>query len=327
MGCPKQFSLAGGMGAALLSKPEKAKEIVEACVASSTIPISCKIRVLDKREDTLEFVKMLERCGISAIGIHGRRRDERQGDANRVDEIREIARAVSLPIIANGSSNTVKEYADIAKFREQSGASSVMLARRALTSPSIFRPEGLATNEEEICDFLKLACKYDENFTATKYVVQRMLGSKQESDPRGRQTVMAASVLDICKAWSVSDIYEYYKSVRRRAQKRSFQCDEQMDVQFIDLTFPSKRLRDRHGSVTPKCVLNALCDESEIKRPVYECKYRKTDKRFEATIEVGGKKFSSRIGQPNKKMAEQVAALVALVGLNKRERLPGEWEE
>ncbi|VDN26497.1 unnamed protein product, partial [Gongylonema pulchrum] len=78
MGCPKQFSLAGGMGAALLSKPEKAKE----------------------REDTLEFVKMLERCGISAIGIHGRRRDERQGDANRVDEIREIARAVSLPIIA-----------------------------------------------------------------------------------------------------------------------------------------------------------------------------------------------------------------------------------
>ncbi|VDP24799.1 unnamed protein product, partial [Onchocerca flexuosa] len=56
MGCPKPFSIAGGMGAALLGNPEKAKE----------------------RENTLEFVKMLERCGVSAIAIHGRRRNERQ---------------------------------------------------------------------------------------------------------------------------------------------------------------------------------------------------------------------------------------------------------
>ena len=40
-----------------------------------------------------------------------------------------------------------------------------------------------------------------------------------------------------------------------------------------------------------------------------------------------GKIYSSRVSQPNIKMAEQVAALVALIGLNIRDKLPGEWEE
>uniref|UniRef100_A0A915Q0Y0 DRBM domain-containing protein n=1 Tax=Setaria digitata TaxID=48799 RepID=A0A915Q0Y0_9BILA len=337
MGCPKLFSTTSGMGAALLSNPEKAKEILQACVSISEVPISCKIRVLDKREDTLEFVKMIEQCGVSAVGIHGRRRNERPGDPNRLNEIRDVARAVSVPVIANGFSGSIKEYEDILKFREQSGASSVMIARKALSNPSIFRPDGIISFEEEINGFLKMVCKYDENFTSTKYVVQRILGSKQETDKRGRETVLAGSVLDICKAWSISDIYYSYKNIRKRAtQKRKFEVDAETGINFINLTFPSqckyihlfsKRLRDRSGAITPKCVLNASCDENGMKRPVYQCKFREIDKRYEATVEVEGKKFSSRIGQPNKKMAEQVAALAALIGLGKRERLTGNWEE
>uniref|UniRef100_A0A0R3RG03 DRBM domain-containing protein n=1 Tax=Elaeophora elaphi TaxID=1147741 RepID=A0A0R3RG03_9BILA len=340
MGCPKLFSIAGGMGAALLGNPERAKEIVQTCVSTSTIPISCKIRVLDKREDTFEFVKMLERCGVSAIGMHGRRRNERQSDVNRVNEIREFI----LALYSSGFSGSVKEYEDIVKFWEQSGASSVMIARKALSNPSIFRPEGFVSFEDEVCRFLKMteiwwkvkfvcflvfqACKYDENFTATKYVAQRILGSKQETDKRGRETVLAGSILDICQAWSISDMYHWYKNIQRRAkQKRRFEMDSETGISFIDLTFPPKRLRDRNGTVTPKCVLNTFCDESGIKRPIYQCKLRTTDKRYEATAEVDSRKFSSRIGQPNKKMAEQVAALAALIGLGKRERLPGEWEE
>ncbi|VDK82513.1 unnamed protein product [Litomosoides sigmodontis] len=326
MGCPKPFSLAGGMGAALLENPERAKEIVRTCVSISAVPISCKIRVLNKREDTLEFVKMLERCGVSAIGIHGRRKSERQSAANRLNEIREVTRAVSIPVIANGFSGSIKEYEDIVSFWKESGASSVMIARKALTNPSIFRSKGSISFEKEICGFLKMACKYNESFTSTKYVVQRILGSKQETDERGRETVLAGSVSDICKAWSVSDIYHYYKNIQGRGtHKQIFEVDGETGISFIDLTFPSKRLRDE--AVTPKCVLNTLCDESGIKRPIYQCKLRATDKRYEATAEVCSRKFSSRIGQPNKKMAEQVAALAALIGLNKREKLPGDWEE
>lgn len=44
MGCPKQFSLKGGMGAALLSDPERAKSILTLLVQNISIPVTCKIR-------------------------------------------------------------------------------------------------------------------------------------------------------------------------------------------------------------------------------------------------------------------------------------------
>uniref|UniRef100_A0A0M3HSM8 DRBM domain-containing protein n=1 Tax=Ascaris lumbricoides TaxID=6252 RepID=A0A0M3HSM8_ASCLU len=246
----------------------------------------------------------------------------------------------------------VKEFKDVEQFRKESEASSIMLARRALSNPSIFRPQGLLTMQEEVTNFLKLACEFDENFTMTKYVVQRILGNQQircekigpypfrklggdvknvvlskEFDPRGRATVLAASVSEICEAWSMRDVCENFKNQRLHGSKRKEVSDAETGIRFIDLTFPPKRLRDRCGARTPKCVLNELCDESGIERPIYDCKFRPNDKRYEALIEVDGCKFLSRVGQPNKRMAEQVAALAALVGLGKRGRLEGNWEE
>uniref|UniRef100_A0A0M3HFF8 Dus domain-containing protein n=1 Tax=Ascaris lumbricoides TaxID=6252 RepID=A0A0M3HFF8_ASCLU len=74
--------------------------ILTSLVSVSSVPVSCKIRVLDKLEDTLALVRLIEKCGVAAVGVHGRRRDERQGDANRVNEIREVVRALSIPVIA-----------------------------------------------------------------------------------------------------------------------------------------------------------------------------------------------------------------------------------
>lgn len=44
MGCPKDFSLKGGMGAALLTDPERAKSILNNLVQNIKIPVTCKIR-------------------------------------------------------------------------------------------------------------------------------------------------------------------------------------------------------------------------------------------------------------------------------------------
>lgn len=44
MGCPKEFSLKGGMGAALLYDPERAKAILKTLVENVKIPVTCKIR-------------------------------------------------------------------------------------------------------------------------------------------------------------------------------------------------------------------------------------------------------------------------------------------
>lgn len=77
MGCPKEFSVKGGMGVALMANLELAKKVLTALVAAVKIPVTCKIRVLKSTDETIRVVKELESTGISAIAIHGRTKDER----------------------------------------------------------------------------------------------------------------------------------------------------------------------------------------------------------------------------------------------------------
>lgn len=44
MGCPKEFSLKGGMGAALLTDLERAKAILNTLTKNIKVPTTCKIR-------------------------------------------------------------------------------------------------------------------------------------------------------------------------------------------------------------------------------------------------------------------------------------------
>ncbi|KHJ74752.1 dihydrouridine synthase, partial [Oesophagostomum dentatum] len=107
MGCPKPFSIHRGMGAALLTQVEKVKEILTSLKSVAQVPVSCKIRVLDDQAETLNLVREIEKCGVAALGVHGRRRDERDPHPCRMDEIREVARTVSIPVIANGGSGEI----------------------------------------------------------------------------------------------------------------------------------------------------------------------------------------------------------------------------
>lgn len=77
MGCPKEFSIKGGMGAALMSNPDTAKSILRALVGGLQVPVTCKIRIFPDVEQTLELAAGLEACGIAAITVHGRTRKER----------------------------------------------------------------------------------------------------------------------------------------------------------------------------------------------------------------------------------------------------------
>lgn len=77
MGCPKDFSIKGGMGVALLYDLERAKGILKTLVDNLDIPVTCKIRIMPELEDTLRTVKELESTGIAAIAVHGRTKVER----------------------------------------------------------------------------------------------------------------------------------------------------------------------------------------------------------------------------------------------------------
>lgn len=100
MGCPKEFSVKGGMGAALLEKPDIATAILEKLVNNLSIPVTCKIRVLKDTNQTIELCHRLEKTGIAAIAIHGRTKDERPQHANRNKVLKEIAQVLKIPVIA-----------------------------------------------------------------------------------------------------------------------------------------------------------------------------------------------------------------------------------
>lgn len=100
MGCPKEFSVKGGMGVALMANPEKACNILSTLVNNLSIPVSCKIRIFDTPEETLRVVNLLVSSGIKAIGIHGRTRDERPQHAVHPDIIKYVAERISIPVIA-----------------------------------------------------------------------------------------------------------------------------------------------------------------------------------------------------------------------------------
>lgn len=100
MGCPKDFSLKGGMGAALLSNLDNAVAILESLVSGVSIPVTCKIRVLDSEEETLKMCLRLEQTGIAALAVHGRTVAERPQHPNRNHIIKKIAKRLKIPIIA-----------------------------------------------------------------------------------------------------------------------------------------------------------------------------------------------------------------------------------
>lgn len=85
----------------------------------------------------------------------------------------------------SGGSKEIAKYSDILKFREESGCTSVMLARAAEWNCSIFRKEGLLPMDDVIKAYLKYSVDYDNSPSNTKYCVQNILKELQET-PRGK---------------------------------------------------------------------------------------------------------------------------------------------
>ena len=113
MGCPKKFSILGGMGASLLREPQKATDILRKLIETVTIPITCKIRILPDLEETLLLCDILASTGIAAIAVHGRTIEERPQHPNRNHVLKQISARLSIPVIANGGSKDIQNHSDI----------------------------------------------------------------------------------------------------------------------------------------------------------------------------------------------------------------------
>ena len=90
MGCPVKFSVQGGMGSALLSEPEKVRDILTTLRRNlpASIPVTAKIRLLDDVASTLQLARLIESCGVAALAVHARRRHDRPRHWAQWDQFR-----------------------------------------------------------------------------------------------------------------------------------------------------------------------------------------------------------------------------------------------
>lgn len=137
MGCSARNVSNRGAGAGLLRHPEKIRKIACSLVTSLSMPVTAKIRLGwdEKTRNYIEVVKILEECGISAITVHARTRNQQYQGAADWDSIREIKSIVSLPVIGNGDVRTIKDAVNMITY---TGCDAVMIGRAALGNPWVF---------------------------------------------------------------------------------------------------------------------------------------------------------------------------------------------
>lgn len=137
MGCSAKNVSNRGAGAGLLKHPQKIRQIVTSMVTTLPIPVTAKIRLGwdDQSRNYMEIARLLVDCGISAISVHARTRQQAYSGKADWDAIAAIKALVPVPVIGNGD---VLSLSDAARMRNQTGCDAVMIGRAALGNPWIF---------------------------------------------------------------------------------------------------------------------------------------------------------------------------------------------
>ena len=186
-GCPKHFSVHNGMGAALLSTPDLLCSILTKLVESvgrvHDKPVSCKIRVLDTLEDTLQLVERLCGTGIAHLTVHCRTRDMRNREAPRWEYLAPIAEACKRHGVSVTLNGAVKSRAHFKEVQQELGLGpevGAMIAEHAERNPSVFREGEPLQWPAAAREYLALAQSLDNHVGNTKYMLGRIIPGKQK---------------------------------------------------------------------------------------------------------------------------------------------------
>lgn len=147
MGCPAPKIAGNGGGSALLKNPELIGKIVKKVVEVSPVPVTAKIRIgWDKNSiNAVEIAKIIEAAGADAITVHGRTKDQMYAPPVSLDEIANVKKAVSIPVIGNGD---IVDGKSAKLMLDMTGCDFLMVGRGALGNPWIFQCINAYLNKE-----------------------------------------------------------------------------------------------------------------------------------------------------------------------------------
>jgi tRNA-dihydrouridine synthase 2 len=94
----------------LLKTPEVAADILTSVMrACPQLAVTCKIRLLDSTEATVELMRRLAATGVRAIAVHARQRHERPADRAHWDALRAVVEAGEAAVGRGGGGERERE--------------------------------------------------------------------------------------------------------------------------------------------------------------------------------------------------------------------------
>ena len=138
MGCPAPKVVKNGDGSALMRNPKLAEQVLKAVVKNSEKPVTLKIRKGwdDDSINAVEIAKIAEACGISALAIHGRTREQYYSGKADWNIIAQVKETISIPVIGNGDVFSVE---DAINMQNKTNCDAIMIGRGAQGNPWIFK--------------------------------------------------------------------------------------------------------------------------------------------------------------------------------------------
>ncbi|WP_044975083.1 tRNA dihydrouridine synthase DusB [Ruminococcus sp. HUN007] len=138
MGCPVPKVAGNGSGAALMKDTALSAEIVRAVKAESKFPVTVKIRKGwdEDHVNAVEFAAAMEKAGADAVTVHGRTKNQMYSGKSDMNIIKEVKKAVSIPVIGNGD---IASLDDALRMYDFTGCDLVMIGRATYGNPWIFK--------------------------------------------------------------------------------------------------------------------------------------------------------------------------------------------
>jgi nifR3 family TIM-barrel protein len=138
LGCPAKKVVKCNGGSGLLRDLPLIRRIFEAVRAAVKIPFTVKFRAgwNDDEIVCVELAHIAESCGLCAVALHARTREQGYSGNARWEWIASVKQAVKIPVIGNGD---IRSPEDACAIVAQTGCDAVMIGRMAPANPWIFR--------------------------------------------------------------------------------------------------------------------------------------------------------------------------------------------
>lgn len=138
LGCPVPKVTKAGSGSALLKNPAKLQDMFTKICASTSKPVTAKIRLgwSDETINFLDNIKALENAGVKAIGIHARTTTQLYSGKPRYELLKDLRKKMSIPLFVSGD---IYSLDDAINALNITGADAVMVARGGVGNPTLVK--------------------------------------------------------------------------------------------------------------------------------------------------------------------------------------------